>query len=85
MKQRTKVNGSYSSWRELKFGVPQGSILGPLLFNIFINDIFYLIKDAKMANHAGDTTIYTIECSIDDLLKTLEKETSLILNWFRIN
>ena len=38
-----------------------------------------------MANYADDTTIYTIECSIDDLLQTLEKETSLILNWFRVN
>ena len=60
-KQRTKVNGSYSSWRELNFGVPQGSILGPLLFNIFINDIFYFTKDAKMANYADDNTIYTIQ------------------------
>ena len=84
-KQRTKVNGSYSSWRELKFGVPQGSILGPLLFNIFINDIFYFIKETKMANYADDNTIYTVESNIEDLPKTLEKETSLILNWFKIN
>ena len=84
-KQRTKVNGSYSSWRELKVGVPQGSILGPLLFNIFINDMFYFMEDTKMANYADDNTIYAVKGNIDELLKTLENETSLILNWFRIN
>ena len=56
-RQRTKVSGSYSTWRELKCGVPQGCILGPLLFNIFINDIFYFINKTKMANYADDNSI----------------------------
>ena len=84
-KQRTKVNGSYSTWRELKFGVPQGSILGPLLFNIFINDIFYFINGTKIANYADDNSIYSVDDNITHLLKTLEDETNLVLKWFRIN
>ena len=73
-KQRTKVNGSYSLWQELMYGVPQGSILGPLLFNIFINDMFYFITDTKIANYADDNTLYSVKENIDDLLKTLENE-----------
>ena len=83
--QRTKVNGSYSSWRELLSGVPQGSILGPSLFNIFINNIFFFLKKSKIANFADDNTAYAIENDIMDLLKTLESETFSVLNWFKMN
>ena len=84
-KQRTKVGGSYSSWRDILFGVPQGSILGPLLFNIFLNDIFFFTNDSILANYADDNTVYSVKDTYDELLYTLQTETSQLINWFQIN
>jgi retron-type reverse transcriptase len=56
-KQQIKINGILSSWSDIQKGVPQGSILGPLLFNVFINDIFYFVKKGTLYNYADDNTL----------------------------
>ena len=70
-------------WKDIQYGVPQGSILGSLLFNIFINDIFYFIKETKIANYADDNTTYTSEKNVASL--KLQDENSIVLNWLQIN
>ena len=55
-KQRTKIGNDYSSSREILYGVPKASRLEPLLFNIFICDLFLITDDSEMAYHADDTT-----------------------------
>ena len=71
--------------KSIKCGVPQASILGPLLFNIFLNVIFDFIGSVSIANYADDNTPYATENNVKFLLKTLEFETILLVDWFRIN
>ena len=66
-KQRTKINISLSEWANITTGVPQGSILGHLLFNIYINDMFYFANKSDLANYADDTTPYTIDTAVGSL------------------
>ena len=79
-KQRVKVNGSFSNWRKTNLGVPQGSVLGPLLFNIYIDNMLYLMEYAEICNFADDTTIYVVSDKIDDVVRRLEDSIAAILN-----
>ena len=63
----------------------QGSILGSLLFNIFLTDLFFTLNNTEIANYADDTTPYAVSDNIDDLISSLEKSSKDLLKWFDDN
>ena len=77
-KQGVKINDTESIFQILLSGVPQGSVLGPILFNIFIYEV-------ELANFADDNTIYTTKKNVEELIKVLEKESKSAIDWFEIN
>ena len=83
--QRVKINGSFSSYKHLHLGAPQGSVLGPLYFNIYINDLLLSIQETDICNYADDTTIYTCDTRLENVVSTLENDSKIIIEWFRNN
>ena len=84
-KQRTKVYHAYSSWQNILYEVPQGSIFGPLLFNIDLCDLFFIMNHEDIASYANDNTPYVSGKNIDEVVRFLEDSSRVIFKWFSDN
>ena len=84
-KQNVKVGTHSSNWQAMYKGVPHISILGPILFKIFLNDILYFIHNSELDDYADDTTLSYADTDINKLIKALEEESKILINWFSIN
>ena len=83
--QSPRINAVYSLYEIILSGVPQGSILGPIISNISLNDLFYFIVNSEIHNYADDNTLSASSNTIKNLIKTLEKEFEVALTWLNDN
>ena len=84
-KQRVKINSSFSSYLDIFQGVPQGSILGSLLFNLFLCDLFLFAEEADIMSYADYNTPHVCSKNIDITLEKLEEVRKVLFEWFSNN
>ena len=84
-KQCIRMNNIHSSFQNFISGVPQGSILGPTLFNCFFHDFVYFIDKASVHNFADDNSLSAFESNIKNLKLILQSENKTAISWFQSN
>ena len=82
---RVNINNNFSTWGEIIAGVSQGSILGHLLFNIFINDIFYFKDKSCLSNYADDNVLYAFGSNMTEVKDKLSQDLPKLSEWFTEN
>ena len=79
--QRVMVNGDCSNWDTIKYGVPQGSILGPLLCIMFTNDLVNCIRNSNVLLYADDTVIYRNDFCFDRNYRNIQGDLNRLHKW----
>ena len=84
-KQDVNINNTFSIFQIFLSGVLQGSILEPILFNIFVNDLLMSTKNSEWHNFADDNTITCSSSTLSQLIKDLQSEANKVTEWFKMN
>ena len=77
--QRVKINDTFSTWSALEQGVPQGSVLGPVVFNAYVNDLFFTLFSVNVCNFANDTTPFVCDLTLEVILTQLQESSELVI------
>ena len=84
-RQRVRLSDQLSNWKGISAGVPQGSVLGPLIFNIFLNDLVYAVKQSTLSAYADDIQIFFAGSTAEKVEEVINADLANVYKWYEKN